>query len=34
LLQMNQRAGKAPSVIFDVKTSNGNAFQRAGFKKN
>jgi hypothetical protein len=34
LLQMNQRAGKAPSVIFDVNSSNGNAFQRAGFKKN
>ena len=34
LLQMNQRAGKAPPVIFDVNSSNGSAFQHAGFKKN
>jgi hypothetical protein len=34
LLQMNQRAGEAPSVNFGVNSSNCSAFQRAGFKKN
>ena len=34
LLQINQRAGKALSVIFDANSSNGSAFQRASFKKN